>query len=486
MNRKIFAAAAAAVCMLIASCGTFQDQGVKGTPDEKAIAKGVAAWNDKAPAAATPYWNTVKDRALRERYTGYVDGFDSGEKSLADAAASKRGDEARILSSYEKGRNVLAGLPKELTLPDDTRASGNALAEGRMRALIAAGKLSHARELGRGAVETFGGSDEITSMDAEIDAILGSRKREAEADAALQKARETVDFDEKVDAFDAARGAYARAETLLADEAGRAKVSKNYGVLREGSRLRKKRQDAAIEREKLLREKAYSFKDRIGEEFARVPEKDKIGNMSLEELLAHQQSVKANIETVYVEMTRFAARYPREIDPEIIKETEEQKNDLDAKIAQINAEILSAKEIASRGKVVMPVMIGLFNPQPGKTAEGKKSRPAVFQAKGAAKSEYWWGMVSIPKGEMNDIVVTVKDGRAVRVFTDNTRSGTLIEKSKMKDMVNRGYKVGNSWPVLNAGGRLTTDKYFFEVGRGKIPDYEGDVVVYSSFIMRMR
>ncbi len=164
MNRAISAAAAAAVCMLLVSCATLQDQGVKGTPDEKAIAKGVAAWNDKAPAAAMPYWNTVKDGALREKYTGYVDGFDSGEKSLADAAAAKRGDEARILASYEKGRKVLAGIPKELALPDDTRASGNALAEGRMRSLIAAGKLSHARELGRGAVETFGGSDEITSI----------------------------------------------------------------------------------------------------------------------------------------------------------------------------------------------------------------------------------------------------------------------------------------------------------------------------------
>jgi predicted HicB family RNase H-like nuclease len=484
MNKKIFAAAV--IMILLASCGTFKDQGVRGTPDEKAIAKGVAAWNDKAPAAATPYWNTVKDKALREKYTGYVDGFDSGEKSLADAAAAKRGDEARILASYEKGRKVLAGLPKELTLPDDTRASGNALAEGRMRSLIAAGKLSYARKLGRDAVETFGGTDQITSMDAEIDAILGSRKREAEADVVLQKARETEDFDEKVDAFDAARGAYARAETILADEAGRAGISGNQGVVRETSRLRKKRQDAAIEREKLLRGKAYSFKDSIGEEFARVPEKDKVGNMSLEELLAHQQSVKANIEAVYVEMTRFAARYPQSIDAEIIKETEEQKNDLDAKIAQINAEIRTAKEIASRGKVVMPVMIGLFNPQPGKTAEAKKSRPAVFQAKRAAKSEYWWGMVSIPRGEMNDIVVTVKDGRPVRVFSDNTKSGALIKKNKIKDLVNRGYKVGNSWPVLNAGGQLSTDKYFFEIGRGKTPDYEGDVVVYSSFIMRMR
>lgn len=56
----------------------------------------------------------------------------------------------------------------------------------------------------------------------------------------------------------------------------------------------------------------------------------------------------------------------------------------------------------------------------------------------------------------------------------------------MKDLVNRSAKVGNSWPVLNAGSQLTTNKYFFEIQKGKTPDYEGEVVVYSSFIVRMR
>jgi hypothetical protein len=109
-----------------------------------------------------------------------------------------------------------------------------------------------------------------------------------------------------------------------------------------------------------------------------------------------------------------------------------------------------------------------------------------LQAKGVRGNDYWWGMVSIPRGAMNDLVITVKDGRTVRVFTDNTKSGSLIEKNKMKDLVNRGYRVGNSWPVLNAGDQLTTDKYFFEVQKGKTPDYEGEVVVYSSFVVRMR
>jgi hypothetical protein len=230
----------------------------------------------------------------------------------------------------------------------------------------------------------------------------------------------------------------------------------------------------------------YDYKNRIGEEFARVPEKGKTGDLTLEEMLKHQESVKANVNAVYQEMEAFAGRYPDVIGQDILADITAQKKDLDDKIAQVNREIRTAREIASRGKVAMPIMIGLFNPQPGTTAESKKSRPAQFSAKNAKKAEYWWGMVSIPRHEMNDLVITLKDNRTVRVFAENTKSGTLITKNKLPDLVNRTYKIGNSWPVLNAGSQLASDKYFFEVQPGKTPDYEGEVVVYSSFIVRMR
>jgi hypothetical protein len=490
MNRssinKLFVAAAAVLATLCASCATVSDRAPKQTPDERAIARGVAAWNDKAPPAAKPYWSAIEDKATRDKYTGYLDLFDSGTKHLAEAASAKPSGEAGILASYEKARKAFSGLPQELALPADTRASGNALAEGRMRALIAADRLPQARELGKAAAQTFGGTEAIASMDAEITLIQHSRKREEAADASLATAREAEGFDEKIAELDAVSSTYAKAEALLADEAGRAGVAKNPGVAREASRLRKKRQDAGIEREKLIRDQAYALKERIGEEFARVPEEGNTGQLTLEQLLEHQESVKANVEKAYEEMTEFAARYPKAIDPEMVTAVDEQKKDLDAKIAQVNAEIRTAKEIASRGKVVMPIMIGLFNPAPGSAAEAKKSRPAAFKATGARKNEYWWGMVSIPKGTMNDLVITVNDNRVVRVFGDNTKSGALIEKQKMKDLVNRGCKVGNSWPVLNAGSQLPTDKYFFEIQEGKTPSYAGEVVVYSSFITRVR
>ena len=134
----------------------------------------------------------------------------------------------------------------------------------------------------------------------------------------------------------------------------------------------------------------------------------------------------------------------------------------------------------------MPLMIGLFNPDSASKEDDKKSYPSKFSSNNGLKDEYYWGMVSIPKGEMNDLVITMSDTRNVRVFNENTKSGKLIEKNNLKDLVSRGSRVGNSWPVLNAGAQLKGNNYYFEVQKGKLENYSGDVVVYSSFITRMR
>jgi hypothetical protein len=488
------AAAAAAAALLLASCGSFGSR-TKATPDEEAVAGGTAAWNQKGPDTARPYWEEIKDESLRTTYTGYLQSFEAGAEALEQAESAAWQDEPRALASYDRAVGLLAGLPEELELPAETRARGLAVAEGRMRLLVASNEFSRARELGESAVGAFGSSraieDMVKAMDAELDVLAASRKREAEADAARNRVTQVEDFDGRIAALETASRAYARAAAQLADDAARARISDSPAVAREGRKLRRTGQDLAVEQERLLRERAYVYRDRIGEEFARVP--DNVGNMSLEELLAHQQSVKAGVETAYEELGRFVARYPEAADPEFMTKVEEQKRDLDAKIEQVNTEIriaqenaARAREIASRGKVVMPILIGLFNPQAGSEAEAKKSRPAVFRATGTDGDEYWWGMVAIPRGTMNDLVITVSDSREVRVFGENTKSGTLIKRRKIEDLVNRGYRIGNSWPVLNAGAQLPTDKYFFEIQEGKTPGYEGEVVVYDSFVVRMR
>jgi hypothetical protein len=324
-------------------------------------------------------------------------------------------------------------------------------------------------------------------MQTEISQVLASRKKEATIDDSLEKTRAIDNFNDKVAAYDSVAEDYAKARAACASDSKGAGVGNAPAVVSQLSRLKQKRQDVLVEKEKAIRDRAYALQDRIGAEFARPPEGNKnLGSMTLQEILDYQESVRKNINNAYKDLMDFTGVYPDAVDSDFIDQVEKQKKDLDNKIAQVEAEIRTAKEIASRGKVVLPVIIGLFNSQPGSKDEAKKSRPAVFNATGTKRAEYWWGIVSIPKGTMNDLVVTVKDSRTIRVFGANTKSGKLIGKDGNVDLVNKGYKIGNSWPVLNAGKVLPTDKYFFEIGEGKNDSYEGEVVVYSSFITRMR
>ncbi len=476
-------AIAAAVAVALASCAT---TGKGGSPDERSVEKGIEAWNKRNPEAARGYWADIGEPKTRKRYLDYIESYDKGEQAVSDATDGGKQSEAKLLAACEKALASFSSLDERLTLPGGVRKDGAVLSEGRMRALLAGGNAARARDIGRKSVKAYGETEGLAILLKEAEIVTASRARAAKAEAFAEEGRSSEDFAARLSAFDSSLEAYKKAESALASESSSAGVATGAGVAAERKLLRRETQNVSVERDGAIRAQAYHYKDRIGEEFARVPEKGKEGAMSLEELLAHQESVKANIDSVHKEMIAFAGNYPESIGKDVLDEVDGQKRDLDLKIAQINNEIRTAKEIASRGKVVMPVMIGLFNPAPSTGDEGKKSRPAVFSAKKAKKDEYWWGMVSIPRGEMNDLVITMKDNRVVRVFGENTRSGKLIEKNKMSDLVNRNYKVGNSWPVLNAGGQLPTNKYFFEIQPGKTAEYEGEAVVYSSFIMRMR
>ncbi len=473
-----------ALAVALSSCVT-TGSGV-GSPDEKNIEKGIEAWNKRNPEAARGYWADIEEPKARKKHLDYIDSYKTGDAALSGAMDGEKQSEAKLLAACEKALAAFSSLDDRLTLPGATKKDGAALSEGRMRALLAAGSAVRARDIGRKSVKAYGETEGLAILLKEAEVVSASRARAAKAEAFAQEGRAAEDFASKLAAFDSSLEAYKKAEATLASEASSAGIAQGAGVAAERKLLRRETQNVSVERDGAIRAQAYHYKDRSGEEFARVPEKGKEGGMSLEELLAHQESVKANIDSVHQEMIAFAGNYPESIGKDVLDDVDGQKRDLDLKIAQINNEIRTAKEIASRGKVVMPVMIGLFNSAPSTGDEGKKSRPAVFSAKKAKKDEYWWGMVSIPRGEMNDLVITMKDSRTVRVFGENTKSGKLIEKNKMSDLVNRTYKVGNSWPVLNAGGQLPTNKYFFEIQPGKTAEYEGEAVVYSSFIMRMR
>ena len=94
--------------------------------------------------------------------------------------------------------------------------------------------------------------------------------------------------------------------------------------------------------------------------------------MGPEDILTFNEEVRANIEKQYEEMVAFSEKYPSVIDKDMLRDIDQQKKGLDDKIATVAAEVKHAKDIASRGKAAMPLLIGLFNPVPGSKAEGRE------------------------------------------------------------------------------------------------------------------
>ncbi|WP_428768534.1 hypothetical protein V1L52_07855 [Treponema sp. HNW] len=477
----IIISAVLAAAVLI-SCATVDER----TQDERALAAGIEAWHEREPADAAAYWNEIQDEKLKKEYLQYIDLYKAGVDALDKTDSMKASQEAKLRDACNTAIEKFSAIDPALKLPAEVSEKGAALSAKCIGSLTAVGKLTAARKMHESAVKVYGNADALASAHKEIDVVSSLYKKKSGIDAQAEKIASIESFEEKVAAYDKVIASYASAEKEVNAAASNAGLAKSANIASNMRVLKKARQDIAIAREGLIRERAYEYKNRINEEFARSPEGGKEGKLSLEDILAHYKSVETNIGAIYNELLDFAAKYPNDIGSDIIEDINAQKTDLEAKIAQVNAEIRTAQEIASRGKVVIPLMVGLFNPDPRSTAESKRSRPAKFSASNVKKDEYWWGMVSIPKGQMNDLVITLNDNRNVRAFAENTKSGKLIEKNKMKDLINRGYKVGNSWPILNAGSQLTSNKYFFEVQKGKTPDYSGEVVVYSSFIVRMR
>ena len=506
--------------VLLASCETLKFSMMK---DDQLITSGIDAWNTDRASAARAYWTAVRDPALKSQWLGRLDQYDALEKTFDAAAATAPTPEQPLLAAWDSSIAALAAFPSELKLPATFKPRLIPVAKAIVAGRLEAEKNSEAKAFMKTASDYLG---DLIEWSAELQAIQDYEKAIATAaayralDKSLEKtsadslaaARAKPDFDDQIPAYEVAIAAYTKAETTLAAQAKTNGYKEGSALALLSDKYRKKRGEIRAEMEKKLRDRSYSFKERIGEEFARTPEGNQIETMSLDDVLKFNEGIKVNIEAMQAEVIAFAAKYPKVIDKDMLKDVDDQKRALEDRIAQIaveikraqeeaiaqakiadaNAKIADAKakaaaELASRGRPVLPLMIGLFNPQPGgMDPKDQKSRPGKFQGSTEADTAYWWGMVDISKGVLNDLVITVDDTRPVRVFSDNTNSGKKIEEKKLKDLVNRQYKVGNSWPVINAGAQLAEGRYFFELGKGKDNKYRGDVVVYSSFIVRMR
>lgn len=452
--------------------------------DRELIETGILGWNEQEPEAARFYWMKITDAQKREAYIGYVDRYTSAVTAADALIALPPAEERAYLALFMDLHTSFSAFPPSLHLQDRVALQMAGIGAGRARAMLAQEQFPEARDLLQKVASAYGATEEISRLLLETDILLGIQKAEADADLMIADARSHNEFYSKMTAYEKGIVSFAKTEKLFVSDVEKYSLAGTAPFSTVALRLKKKRQDASVEMERSLRDRLYSFKERIGEEFARVPEEDKIGEMSLSEMLAFQEEIKENIDRSYDELKEFAQRFPSAINRGLFADVEAQKAVIESRILSVVAEIGTAKDIASRGKTVVPIMIGLFNPAPGTKAGEAKSRPAKIRGTISGKSDYWWGMVSVEDGTLNDLVITMDDARTVRVFPENTKSGALVKN--MKDLVNSTYKVGNSWPVLNVGNQLPSGKYFMEVQTGEKMEYSGEAVIYSSYIMRMR
>jgi len=479
--KRIFLIALAA--LLATSCLSVRLSTMK---DDQLDQAGVDAWNAKRPEDARPYWEAMRDPAAKERRLASYDRLAELEGLREAALALPPAESAKQEEAFRGYVAQYKAFPAELKLPADMKESLRPLTVDVAKAKVKAQKMDAATAFIKDAVAFLGDSSDYDPMRREIEAYGRVQAQERAADKVYADAKSTEDFNAKIDAYEGAIAEYRKVESASAAEIKKAGAGPDSGLAAQSASLKKKRGAVRIEMERLVRERGNTFKERIGEEFARQPEASKVGKMGPEDILAFNEEIRANIEKQYKDIIEFSERYPSVIDKDMVRDIDKQKKDLDDRIAQVAAEVRHAKDIASRGHAAMPLLIGLFNPQPGSKAEGEKSRPAVIRGTMKGDADYWWGMVSIESGKMNDLVVTLKDGKEVQVYAENTLSGSKIKKNKLPDLVSRGNKIGNSWPVLNAGSVLKDGQYYVRIMGNGNPSYSGEVVVYSSFISRMR
>jgi hypothetical protein len=294
-------------------------------------------------------------------------------------------------------------------------------------------------------------------------------ERERAADAELESARSGKAKEGADSAGKAAEG-FAEAGRLFRDAS-----EWMPSAASEALRVEAKAQSADELRKALVKNSLLSFSERMGEVFARSPSPaSKLGD---KDILAFNAETAAMISNGLSEFDGMISEYPDLLDPATVDRLRESARGLSARFARIESVIKTVKD---RGKPVMPIIIGIFNPEPD---DPQRSRPASFSGGSVAGSEWWWGIADIPKGLAQDLVITMSDSRPVRIYAAGLGSGG---KRPASDLVNPLFKVGNSWPVLNAGARLDSGVFHIEVGPGRSDAYSGEAVVYKSFMMRTR
>lgn len=437
--------ALAASLILAASCVTASKPTPPNPPpappgksEADIVADGATSFSEGRIDQAQGSWSAIPDSVRRDRYLAFAQNYLAFEESVAAAEKTlpSSGPEAAAAAVREAG--PLPAPPEALPglVPDP---------------LGAAARLDR------------------VGKDASIALVARATEAERAADADLAYARTGKDKDPAAIATKALEG-FAEAGRLFYRAADWIPEAES------DARRTAEKADAAVAlRRRLLRESLLAFPDRMGEVFARSPSPS--GHLGDKELLAFNAETSRIISSGLSDFDGIVAEYPDILDPDTLKRLRDSARGLAVRFSRIESTIKSVKD---RGKPLIPIIIGIFNPQPG---DPQRSRPASFAGRLSSGSDWWWGIADIPKGLAQDLVITLSDSRPVRVYAAGLGSSS---KRPASDLVNPLFKVGNSWPVLNAGARLEDGVFHIEVGPARAEGYTGEAVVYKSFMTRTR
>jgi hypothetical protein len=402
------------------------------------IRKGAALFSQGKIDEAETAWADIPDPAKRDSYLSFAKAYEDFDAVVAGAEKilSETGPEAAVAAVKDSGGPPPAPESVETDDPRELRARLARLGDEAGRALAARA------------------DDEEKAADLLFAAARSSRMGNKEGVARAVEAAKL---------FASAR------RLFLAASEWKSQAAEDV------ARTEAKAFAAETLQKSLLKESLLSFPNRMGELFARLPlPSAKIDDKAL---LAFAGETASMISGGISDFEETVAAYPDLLDQATVERLRASARGLAARFARIETALKAVKD---RGKPVMPMIIGIFNPEPD---DPQRSRPATFKGSSAAGPEWWWGIADIPKGVAQDLVVTMSDPRPVRVYAAGLGPDG---KRPASDLVNPLFKVGNSWPVLNAGSRLKEGVFHIEVGPGRDSLYEGVAVVYKSFMMRTR
>jgi hypothetical protein len=425
--------------LLAASCATSSaPRPPAKVSDEAIVAAGERLFSEGRLGEAEKAWSGISDLAKRAAYLSFVRDYSDFDRSVAGVEKAWPSSDPEAIIEAVKS----LGTPPPPPAPVGAAAADPRGAQARLARI--------ADEAALALVSRASATEKVADADLDFARTGKGGDPSALADKALG-------------GFEEAGRLYRGASDLMPQAAEDAKKAEAKALVAEELRRR------------LVKDSLLSFPDRMGEVFSRsYSAQERLGD---KELLDFNARTAAIISEGLSEFDKSVAENPGILDAATLDRLRGSARELSARFTRVASALKSVKD---RGKPLMPPIIGIFNPQPG---DPQRSRPAAFSGSLKGGSDWWWGIADIPKGFAQDLVITMSDARPVRIYAAGLGSGSNRPSS---DLVNPLFKVGNSWPVLNAGARLEDGVFHIEIGPGQELSYEGEAVVYKSFMTRTR